>query len=106
VTSAEDRLWAVAKAVTNDSRVTRSTMMGLPCLRWDGNFFACVDRLTGDLVVKLSKVRVDELIAAGQASPFAPAGRHLKQWAAVSVAQQHLWAERLIEAQKFASTKS
>jgi len=32
-----------------DRRVTRSTMMGFPCLRVDGKFFACVERATGNL---------------------------------------------------------
>lgn len=54
--------------------VTRSTMMGLPCLRVDGAFFASWDRNTGALLVKLPAARVDELVAAGRAEPFAPIG--------------------------------
>ena len=41
-------------------------MMGLPCLRWNGAFFASCDRRTGDLLVKLAESRVDELVAAGR----------------------------------------
>ena len=48
-------------------------MMGLPCLRVNGQFFASFDRRTGDLVVKLSEQRVNELIERGEAHPFAPA---------------------------------
>ena len=42
--------------------------MGYPCLRANGAFFACVERTTGHLIVKLPAPRVNELIAAGQAS--------------------------------------
>jgi hypothetical protein len=52
-------------------------MMGLPCLRREGAFFAAWDRGTGALLVKLAPTRVDELLAAG---PFAPAGRRFRQW--------------------------
>lgn len=63
--------------------VTRSTMMGLPCLRRDGTFFAAHDVRTGDLLVKLTEERVTALVTAGQAHPFAPAGRRFRRWAAV-----------------------
>ena len=107
MTSPEHRpLWVIAQAVTEDSRVTHSTMMGLPCLRWNGAFFGCLDSRTGDLVIKLSKVRVDELITAGEASPFAPAGRPFKQWAAISVARQHVWTGLLTEAQQFVAAQT
>ena len=46
--------------------------MGYPCLRSNGAFFACVERATGHLIVKLPAHRVSELAAAGQALPFAP----------------------------------
>jgi hypothetical protein len=81
-------------------------MMGLPCLRWDGAFFACLDRRSGDLVVKLAESRVNELICAGTADPFAPAGRRFKQWAAIGVSQQDLWADFLAEAKEFAVSPS
>ena len=38
---------------------------------------------TGDLLVKLPEARVDELVAAGRADPFAPAGRRFREWAAI-----------------------
>lgn len=48
-----DRFWASAEPFLALSGVSRSTMMGLPCLRTDGRFFASYDRRTGDLLVKL-----------------------------------------------------
>jgi hypothetical protein len=102
VTPDENYFWELAASLTRDPHVSRSTMMGLPCLRWDGRFFASLDRRNGDLIVKLAEARVKELVAAGLASPFAPAGRRFREWAAISAAQQRLWADRLLEAQKFA----
>src|SRR5262249_7496937 len=45
-----DRL---AESLLAQPDVSRSTMMGLPCLRRSGAFFASYDRRTGNLVVKL-----------------------------------------------------
>ena len=85
------------------SGVTRSTMMGLPCLRQDGAFFAALDRTTGALLVKLPRERVDGLLGSGAAEPFAPAGRRFRQWAAVPSQRTASWAALLEEARSFAS---
>jgi hypothetical protein len=63
--------------------VERSTMMGLPCLRLGGAFFASFDRRSGALLIKLAEPRASELVASRQAVPFAPAGRRFREWAAV-----------------------
>jgi hypothetical protein len=67
-------------------------MMGLPCLRVNEAFFASFDRRTGDLLVKLPEARVDTLVAAGAARPFAPAGRRFRAWAAIASADKDTWA--------------
>ena len=82
--------------------VTRSTMMGLPCLRQDGTIFAALDRTTGALLVKLPRERVDELLGSRAAEPFAPAGRQFRQWAAVPPQWTASWAALLDEARLFA----
>ena len=64
----EARFWDLAEPLLGRPSVTRSTMMGLPCLRWNGAFFASCDRRTGDLLVKLAEARVDELVAAERAN--------------------------------------
>ncbi len=63
--------------------VQRSTMMGLPCMRVDGAFFASFDHRTDDLLIKLPEAEVDALVAAGKAHAFAPAGRRFREWAAI-----------------------
>jgi hypothetical protein len=104
LTSDEDYFWELAESLESDPRVSRSTMMGLPCLRCDGAFFASFDRRTGALVIKLSEDRVDELLAAGRAEAFAPAGRRFRQWAAISAARRRQWPARLAEAHTFVVT--
>jgi hypothetical protein len=97
----ETRFWTFAKPLLAGPFVTRSTMMGFPCLRVSGRFFASFDGGTGALVVKLPAARVDELIASGQAEPFAPAGRRFREWAAIDPARRALWSALLDEALTF-----
>ncbi|GAA4952436.1 hypothetical protein HD597_000345 [Nonomuraea thailandensis] len=51
--SPEELFWELAEPMLADPAITRSTMMGLPCLRYDGRFFACLDRREQALIVKL-----------------------------------------------------
>lgn len=83
------------------------TLMGFPCLRTSsGAFFATTWRRTGDLVVKLSAGRVDELIAAGTGLPFAPAGRRFREWVQIPGRDEDLWQALLDEARAFVGGKS
>ena len=79
--SGEQRFWLLAEPILARAGVERSTMMGLPCLRVQGAFFASCDRRIGDLLVKLPPTRVEELVESGRAQPFAPAGRRFREWA-------------------------
>ena len=94
----EERFWALADPLLEHAGVSRSTMMGFPCLRLNGDFFACCDRRTGDLVVKLTEQRVTELVDAGKAEPFAPNGRRFREWATIPVRRQPSWHALLDEA--------
>ena len=98
----EVRFWDLAAPLLGQPGVTRSTMMGLPCLRWNGAFFASCDRRTGDLLVKLAETRVDELVAAERAEPFAPAGRRFREWAAIPDDRSRSWKRLLDEALGYA----
>ena len=98
----EARFWNLAEPLLGQTDVSRSTMMGLPCLRWNGAFFASCDRPTGDLLVKLAETRVDELVATGRAHAFAPAGRRFREWAAIPEQRSRTWKRLLDEALQFA----
>jgi hypothetical protein len=100
-TTGEARFWDLAAPLLQRSDVTRSTMMGLPCLRVHDAFFASCDRRTGDLLVKLSEARVDELVDAGRADSFAPAGRRFREWAAIPETKSRTWKRLIDEALEF-----
>ena len=97
----EELFWRLARALYADPAVTRSTMMGFSCLRVDGKFFACVDRRTGDLVVKLAAARVNELVTSGVGRPFAPNGKVFREWVAVPIPDDQEWSALLDEAKRF-----
>lgn len=100
----ERLFWTLADGLFDDPEVTRSTMMGYPCLRTKGAFFACVERTTGRLIVKLPASRVEELIKLGQAVAFAPSGRVFRQWAAFPMTNRKRWTTLLIEAREFVAS--
>jgi hypothetical protein len=91
----EARFWELAAPLLAQAGVTRSTMMGFPCLRLRGDFFATCDRRTGDLVVKLDEAQVTALIASGRAEPFAPNGRRFREWAAIPYERRRTWSRQL-----------
>ena len=97
----EADFWAVAEPLLMAATVTRSTMMGLPCLRVSGRFFASFDRRATALVVKLPEARVSELIQSGAAGPFAPSGRPFREWASVDSGRSEIWSALLDEALAF-----
>ncbi len=88
-----------------DDGISRSTMMGLPCLRIDGAFFASLDTRTGDLIVKLPADDVVTRVDSGEGKPFAPAGRVFREWLAVDQVDEDTWRSALDEALAFARTK-
>ena len=79
----EERYREVVEELKADPEVSETLMMGMPSLKRGKKMFG---GLRGDeLVVKLGRERVDELIAAGRAREFDPsgAGRPMKDWALV-----------------------
>jgi hypothetical protein len=81
--------------------VVTGTMMGFPCLRVSGAFFASCDHRTGDLIVKLPRDRVAQLIEDGVGRPFAPAGRTFREWVLIEDRDETRWAELIDEAHAF-----
>lgn len=99
----EELFWELIEPMYADPAVHRSTMMGLPCVRLDGRFFASLDRNTGALLVKLPRQRVVELIAQNAGEPFAPAGRVFREWVAVAQPDRERWQILLHEARHHAA---
>ena len=65
-----DFFWEASATALTHSDVATGTMMGFPCLLVSGAFLASCDHRPGDLIVKLPKHRVQQLIAAGAGKPL------------------------------------
>ncbi len=96
-----DFFWGLAGPLLTSGLVTEGSLMGFPCLHVGGEFFATCDHRTGELIVKLSKERVPELISTGVGQPFAPAGRVFSQWALVTERDERVWVDLMMEARVF-----
>ena len=93
--------WEVSEPLLSSGVAERGTMMGYPCLRTEGKFFASLEKNTDSLIVKLPAQRVKELIDLGQAHPFAPNGRVFREWALIDDPDPEQWAAFLQEALDF-----
>ena len=100
-----DLFTRVSATVLGRRDVATGTMMGFPCLRVAGAFFASCDHRTGDLIVKLPRERVEQLIAAGTGKPFAPAGRTFREWVLIDDRDPDRWTELIDEALAFVEAK-
>lgn len=94
--------WEIAEPMIAAGEAQLGTMMGHPCLRVNGAFFATAGHAGHELIVKLPALRVNELIADGAGMPFAPAGRTFKEWVAVPDPNPRLWTELVREARAYA----
>ena len=98
--------WEMAESFLIDKSITKSTMMGFPCLRVNGDFFASVDRKSGDLIVKLPANQVLDLIETEVGKPFAPNGRRFKEWVAIPNRDAALWQQLINDARAFVEGKA
>jgi hypothetical protein len=99
--TAEQRFERLATRFLADPTVTQGTGFGSsPGLRIGGKIFAML--VKGDLVVKLPKARVDQLVAAGTGGRFDPGhGRLMKEWATVAFDGPEDWERLADEALQF-----
>lgn len=108
-TAHDDRLGAgrqlfddlVDRLCLADPAITRSTMMGYPCVRVAGAFAASLDHHSGDLIVKLPRDRVAAMVASGEGEPFAPAGRVFREWVAITDRDERRWGRLVDESVRF-----
>jgi len=93
--------WRLADEWLTTGEVEKGTMMGFPCLRVNGKFFASLHSKTDNLIIKIPKDRVTELIETGEADSFAPNGRTFKEWACIPTVDESKWRTYLEEARTF-----
>ncbi len=90
--SKTELFWKIGDVMLADPAVSRGTMMRFPCLRFQGRFFASVERLTDNLIVKLPAKRVVELVNQGRGELFIPNGRVFREWIALPDSDEDQWA--------------
>jgi hypothetical protein len=78
---------------------------GASALKVDSKIFAMVSK--GELVVKLPRTRVEELIASGRGTRFDPGhGRVMKEWVAIAPRHSRSWPKLAQEAFDFVGSKA
>lgn len=97
------RFWAVADEFIVTGRVEEGTMMGHHCLRSTagGGFVATVERSSGNLVIKLPRDRVRDLIGSGDGLAFAPAGKVFMEWVEIPASAADRWSALIDESIAF-----
>ena len=98
-----EQFWELAEPHLASGRLVEGTMMGHQCLRSARNdgFVATVTRSTGNVVVKLPRARVAQLIDEGVGAPFAPAGRVFREWVELPEVDAATWETLLDESVEF-----
>jgi hypothetical protein len=77
---------------------------GASGLKVDGRLFAMLSK--GELVLKLPKERVDELIGSRAGKRFDPGhGRLMKEWVTIGPAKSRSWPKLAEEARQFVSQR-
>jgi hypothetical protein len=80
--------------------VGKGGKFGASALKVDGKIFAMLSN--DELVVKLPRQRVEELVAAGTGGPFEPGhGRLMKEWVTIAPRFGRDWAGLAEEARQF-----
>ncbi len=78
----------------------RGGKFGASGLKVGGKLFAMMS--SGELVVKLPRQRVDELVATGTGRPFDPGhGRLMKEWVTIAPVHGRDWDKLAEEARQF-----
>jgi len=101
---ADDALfWDVAQPLLAAGTAIEGELMRSRCIRVGQEFLAMPEYRTGDLIVKLPKDRVAELINSGVGLAFAPAKKVFKEWVQVPGRDEALWTGLLAEGLEFVS---
>lgn len=99
----DELFWDIAGELIAGGSVEEGELMRSRCVRAAGEFVAMADYRSGDLVVKLPRARVDELIAAGDGLAFAPAKKVFREWVQIPARDEELWRTLLSESLAFVS---
>ena len=97
---------AIADKLSREPGVEISTMMGSPCLRYNGNFIAMMFDKEDSLIVKVPAERVNELIAEGFGNEFNFTKKRFKEWALIPTEFEDKFESYIHESLRYAKTLS
>jgi hypothetical protein len=101
---AADLYEAVALAVEHDPPSERDRGFGAGALKVNRKIFAML--VDENLVVKLPRRRVEELVEAGDGAPFDPGhGRVMREWVTVPPGEAAHWIALAEEARAFVASR-
>ncbi len=92
----------VERKIIEDHGAEKSTMMGSPCLRYQGRFFSMIFEKENALVLKLKEHRVNELVACGLGREFNFTKKRFKEWILIPNNEETKYEELMIEALNYA----
>ena len=75
----------IADKLSREPGVEISTMMGSPCLRYNGNFMAMMFDKADSLIIKVPAERVNELIVEGFGNEFNFTKKRFKEWVLIPI---------------------
>ncbi len=75
-----------------------STMMGTPCLRYKGQFFAMMFEKEDALIIKVREARVLELIENGIGREFNFTKKKFKEWVLIPKIHENQYETLMLEA--------
>lgn len=82
-----------------------STMMGSPCLRFQGEFVAMMFEKAESLIIKVSAERVNELITNAEGNEFNFTKKRFKEWVMIPIEFEQKFEGYIEEAIEYARGK-
>jgi len=95
----------VVEKVIKEKGVEQSTLMKSPCLRYNGDFITMMFTKEKALIIKVSALRVNELIADGVGLEFNFTKKKFKQWVLIPMQYENMYESLIYEALAYAKNK-
>ena len=95
----------VVDKILQEEGVEESTMMKTPCLRYNGDFMAMMFKKEDALIIKVSPLRVGELIAEGKGREFNFTKKRFKEWVLIPLEYEEEYESLIYEALEYAKDR-
>ena len=95
----------VVVKILQEEGVELSTMMRSPCLRYKGEFIAMMFEKEDALIIKVSPVRVNQLIDEGEGLAFNFTKKQFKEWVLIPTRLEDQYDSYIYEALAYSKNK-